>query len=161
MNRRMLILAAAFASAMQIEVYAQEIGPVGVKELRTVLQDEERFTRLLTEVWVLRDLLALQLGGNISAETKEFQALQDRLRNQRASLLETLSAEQPNVQFPQEVLSSADRFIASLEPFGVKRDSELGKRLVAASMLFEQALSLASLGSLCDVHPFRAICSQG
>ena len=109
---------------------------------------------------MLRDLLALQLGGNISAETKEFQALQDRLRDQRASLLETLSAEQPNVQFPQEVLSAADRFAASLEQFGVKRDSELGKRLVAASMLFGQALAVASLGSLCDVHPFRAICSQ-
>lgn len=161
MNRRMLILAAAFASAMQITVYAQEIGPVGVKELKAVLEDDERFTQLLTEAWVLRDLLALQLGGNISAETKEFQALQDRLRDQRASLLESLSAEQPNVQFPQEVLSAADRFAASLEQFGVKRDSELGKRLVAASMLFGQALAVASLGSLCDVHPFRAICSQG
>jgi hypothetical protein len=161
MNRRMLILAAAFLSAMRIKVYAQQIGPVGVKELKAVLEDDARFTQLLTEVWVLRDLLALQLGGNISAETKEFQALQDRLRDQRASLLESLSAEQPNVQFPQEVLSAADRFAVSLEQFGVKRESELGKRLVAASMLFGQALVVALLGSLCDVHPFRAICSQG
>jgi len=160
MNRRMFILVTAFASAMQNKVDAQETPPVGVKELRAVLEDEARFTQLLTEIWVLRDLLALQLGGNISAETKEFQALQDRLRDQRASLLESLSAEQPNVQFPQEVLSSADRYGASLEKFGVKRDSELSKRLVAASMLFEQALSVASFGSLCDVHPFRAICSQ-
>jgi hypothetical protein len=140
MNRRMFILATAFASAMQNKVDAQETPPVGVKELRAVLEDEARFTQLLTEIWVLRDLLALQLGGNISAETKEFQALQDRLRDQRAS--------------------AADRFAASLEQFGVKRESELAKRLVAASMLFGQALAVASLGSLCDVHPFRAICSQ-
>jgi hypothetical protein len=157
----MLILAAAGTAAMQMPSLAQDTAPVGIKELKHVLEDEERFAALLTEVWVLRDLLALQLGGNISAETKEFQAMQDRLRDQRASLLETLSSEQPNVQFPQRISSAADRFAASLEQFGVKRDSQLGKRLTAASMLFEQAVSAASLGSLCDVHPFRAICSQG
>jgi hypothetical protein len=136
---------------------AQQPSPA---ELKTVLQDDERFAQLMTEVWVLRDLLALQTGGNISAEATEFQALQDRLRQQRTMVLEKLGEQQPNVQFPQEVVAAADRFSASLEKFGVQRNSQLGQRLITASMLYITALSVGSLGSLCDLHPFRAICSQ-
>jgi hypothetical protein len=159
MNRRALILAGAFLTTLQFPVFAQS-GPAGIDDLRMVLKEDERFTALLTEVWVLRDLLALQLGGNISAQANEFQALQDKVRDQRASILEKLAGEQQTVQFPQEVLATSDRFAMSLEQFGVKSDSELGKRLVTASVLFEQALGLASLGSLCELHPFRAVCSE-
>jgi hypothetical protein len=159
MKRRAVILVTAFLMTLGLRVPAQT-PPVGLDELRTVLKEDERFTQLMMETWVLRDLLALKMGDNISAEATEFQTLENKLREQRASILEKLAAEQPNVQFPQKVMASADRFAASLEQFGVKRESELGKRLVAASMVFEQALNVASLGSLCNLHPFRAVCSE-
>jgi hypothetical protein len=129
-------------------------------DLRAVLQDDDRFAQLMTEMWVLRDLLALQTGGNISAEATEFQTLQDRLREQRTTILEKFGEQQPNVNFPREVVAAADRFSASLEQFGVQRDSQLDQRLSAASMFFATALSAGSLGSLCDLHPFRTLCTQ-
>jgi hypothetical protein len=135
---------------------AQQASPA---DLKTALQDDERLSQLFTEMWVLRDLLALQLGGNISAEATEFQALQDRIREQKATILEKLGEQQANVQFPQQIVAIADRFSAKLEQFGVQRESELGRRLTFASMLFSTALDTGSLGSLCDLHPFRAICS--
>jgi hypothetical protein len=152
-----ILAALLFASLPLLPAAAQQASP---GELKTVLQDDERFAQLMTEVWVLRDLLALQTGGNISAEATEFQALQDRLREQRTTILEKLGEPEPNVQFPQEVVAAADRFSASLEQFGVQRQSQLGQRLTAASILFATALDTGSLGSLCDLHPFRAICSQ-
>jgi hypothetical protein len=152
-------IAGAFLLAlMHIMPAAAQQAPTA--DLKIVLQDNERFAQLMTEVWVLRDLLALQAGGNISAEATEFQTLQDRLRDQRTTILEKLGEQQPNVQFPQQVVATADRFSQSLEQFGVQRNSQLGQRLTTASMLYNTALSVGSLGSLCDLHPFRAICSQ-
>jgi hypothetical protein len=58
---------------VQLPAFAQQSSPPGPPDLKAVLQDDERFSQLMTEVWVLRDLLALQLGGNISAEATEFQ----------------------------------------------------------------------------------------
>jgi hypothetical protein len=159
MKWRWSILAVILLLLMQIPAHAQQAGPPGPDELKAVLEDESRFGQLLTEVWVLRDILALDLGGNISADTQAFQTLQDRLREQRTTIVETLGAQQ-NIQFPQTVLSMGDRVAANLERTGVQRESSLGKRLVAASMLFEQATRLASQGSLCSLHPFRAVCSQ-
>jgi hypothetical protein len=158
MMLRTTIAAALLLVSMHIlTAAAQQASP---PDLKTVLQDDERFAQLMTEVWVLRDLLALQTGGNISAEATEFQALQDRLRDQRTTILEKVSEQQPNVQFPQQVVATADRFSQSLEQFGVQRNSQLGQRLATASMLYITVLSVGSLGSLCDLHPFRAICSQ-
>jgi hypothetical protein len=76
------------------------------------------------------------------------------------TLLETFNAQQPNVQFSPEVVATAERISVRLEQFGVQRGSDLGQRLVVASMFFNTALNAGSLGSLCDLHPFRAICSQ-
>jgi hypothetical protein len=159
MNWRRLISAVLLVLATQVPAHAQQVTPLGPDELKAVLEDESRFGQLLTEVWVLRDILALDLGGNISADSQAFQGLQDRLREQRTTIVESLGA-QPNVQFPQTILSTGDRIAASLEQTGVQRESKLGKRLIAASILFEQAARVGSLGSLCDLHPFRAICSQ-
>jgi hypothetical protein len=155
MHRRVFILAAALLASMQPFVMAQQTALPGPADLKTVLQDDARFGQLMTEVWVLRDILALHLGNNISAEAQEFQGLQDRMREQRAAILEKVTDE----PFPQTTIASADRFAATLELTGVQRNSELGKRLVLASILFEQAARLGSLGSLCDLHPFRAVCS--
>jgi hypothetical protein len=158
MNWRCLILAVMLV-LWSVPAHTQQVSPPGPDELKAVLEDESRFAQLLTEVWVLRDILALDLGGSISADSQPFQKLQDRLRQQRTTIVENLGA-QPNIQFPQTVLSFGDRVAASLEQTGVPRESELGRRLVTASMMFEQAANTASLGSLCDMHPFRAICSQ-
>jgi hypothetical protein len=159
-GNRGIILAAAVAFLLQSPVFAQNSTTTEVVELKTVIEDDERFKQLLTEVWVLRDLLALQVGGNISAETKEFQALQDKLRDQRAALLETLSGEKAMIHLPEAVLASGNKLSVALESFGVRPDSDLGKRLTAAHLRFNQALSAASLGSLCNVHPFRTFCPQ-
>ena len=154
MTRWRFMLAAILFAAMQaLPASAQQVSPA---DLRTVLQNDDRFAQLMTEVWVLRDILALHVGGNISAETQQFQSLQDRLREQRAAIVEKVTDE----PFPQAVFASADRFAASLEETGVQRELELGKRLVAASIMFEQAARIGSLGSLCDLHPFRAVCSE-
>jgi hypothetical protein len=154
MTRWRFMLAAILFAAMQaLPASAQQVSPA---DLRTVLQNDDRFAQLMTEVWVLRDILALHVGGNISAEAQQFQSLQDRLREQRAAIVEKVTDE----PFPQAVFASADRFAASLEETGVQRELELGKRLVAASILFEQAARIGSLGSLCDLHPFRAVCSE-
>ena len=154
MTRWRFMLAAILVAAMQaLPASAQQVSPA---DLRTVLQNDDRFAQLMTEVWVLRDILALHVGGNISAEAQQFQSLQDRLREQRAAIVEKVTDE----PFPQAVFASADRFAASLEETGVQRELELGKRLVAASILFEQAARIGSLGSLCDLHPFRAVCSE-
>jgi len=156
MRRRSFILVAALLISKPLAVMAQQTATLGPSDLKAVLQDDARFGQLMTEMWVLRDILALHLGGNISAEAQEFQGLQDRMREQRAAILEKVTDE----PFPQTTIASADRFAATLEETGVQRNSELGKRLVLASILFEQAASLGSLGSLCNLHPFRAICSQ-
>jgi hypothetical protein len=143
--------------AMQIPAAAQQTAtPQGEENLQTVLQDDKRFSELLTEVWVLRDILALHLGGNISAEVNEFQGLQDRLKEQRTTILEKIGAQ----ALPKSSSPSADRLAATLEDTGVKRDSELGKRLISAGILFEQAANAGALGSLCELHPFRAVCAE-
>jgi hypothetical protein len=150
---KITVAALLFAALRALPASAQQVSPA---ELRTVLQDDGRFAQLLTEAWVLRDILALHVGGNISAEAQQFQTLQDRMREQRAAIAEKVTDE----PFSQTVFATADRFAASLEETGVKRELELGKRLVVASILFEQAARIGSLGSLCDLHPFRAVCSD-
>jgi hypothetical protein len=157
-NRCMVILAAVVAFLLHSAVFAQDSPTTEVGELKALVEDDERFQQLMTEVWVLRDLLALQVGGNISAETKEFQALQDKLRAQREALIESLSSEQARTQVPEAVLTSGNKLSVALESFGVRPDSDLGRRLMAAHLRFNQALSAASLGSLCHVHPFRTFC---
>jgi hypothetical protein len=147
------IAAILFAAMHALPASAQQVSPA---ELKNVLQDDARFAQLMTEVWVLRDILALHVGGNISAEAQQFQTIQDRMREQRAAISEKVTDE----PFSQTVYATADRFAASLEETGVQRELELGKRLVAASILFEQAARTGSLGSLCDLHPFRAVCSE-
>jgi|SRR5687768_16011444 len=157
MNRPGLVWGALFVAAMQLPAAAQQAdAPPGAAGLHSVLEDDDRFSQLLTEVWVLRDILALHLGGNISAEVQEFQRMQDRLKEQRAAILEKVGSK----SLPQTTSVSIGRFAATLEKTGVKPDSELGRRLVVASILFEQAASAGSLGSLCDMHPFRAVCSE-
>jgi hypothetical protein len=156
MNKLCLVWVTAFL-AMQLPAAAQQTtAPQGEENLQTVLQDENRFGELLTETWVLRDILALHLGGNISAEVSEFQGLQDRLKEQRTTILEKIGTQ----AMPKSSSPSADRLAATLEDTGVKRDSQLGKRLISAGILFEQAANAGSLGSLCDMHPFRAICAE-
>ena len=156
MNKLGLTWIIAFL-AMQLPAAAQQNAtPQGEENLQIVLQDDNRFSQLLTEVWVLRDILALHLGGNISAEVSEFQRLQDRPKEQRTSILEKVGTQ----SLPKSDAPSADRLAATLEDTGVKRDSELGKRLINASALFEQAANAGALGSLCDMHPFRAICAD-
>ena len=156
MGKRSFILATALLAFLNLSVLAQQSAQPGPGDLKAVLQDDTRFSQLMTEVWVLRDILAIDLGGNISAEAQEFQGLQDRLREQRATIMEKLGSE----PFPQTIIASADRYAAALEKTGVRRDSDLGKRLVMASILFEQAARVGTLGSLCDLHPFRAVCSE-
>lgn len=159
-NRGQFVISAVIFLFLQLSAVAQQSVPPDVAELRAVLEDEERFSQLMTETWVLRDVLALQVGGNISAETKEFQALQDKLRDQRPVILESLAGEQARVELPETVIAAHEKLATTLDSFGVKGDSDLGRRLLAANIRFNQALSAASLGSLCNIHPFRTLCPE-
>lgn len=107
MKRRVfLLLAAAFAtSVMPTHSLAQDIIAPSVDELRATLQDDKRFAQLMTEVWVLRDLLALQQGGDISTDTKEFQGLQDQVRGQRESIVDAISSDPSRARLSDDVLN--------------------------------------------------------
>jgi hypothetical protein len=155
---RTIFLAAVLASVPAVKALCQDAPLGSTTELKAAVQDEQHFTILMTEIWVLRDILALQAGGDISADAKAFQALQDNLRSQRGSLADKLAAQQSEVQLPADVVTSASKLPGSLNSFGVQPTSELGKRLLLAYALFSQSLAATSLGSLCDVHPFRMHC---
>jgi hypothetical protein len=59
---------------------------------------------------------------------------------------------------PVEVQNSAKAIAATLDGFGVRADSELGKRLLVAYLAFSQTLLAASLEPLCSIYPFRDQC---
>lgn len=115
MNRRVLLgMSAAFATgAMQTRAIGQDAAAPSADELKATLQDDDHFAQLMTEMWVLRDLLALQQGTNISAQSTDFQGLQDQLRSHRTSITNTISTEPALVNLPEDLLSSANSIAAN------------------------------------------------
>ena len=127
-------------------------------ELRTVVQDDERLTVLMTEIWVLRDLLALQQSGDISVQSTTFQDLQDQIRDHQPAILDLISKDLTGINAPGNVQATAATIATKLDEFGVRRDSELSKRLINAYVMFSQILLIDSLEPLCGLHPFRELC---
>ena len=160
MRRFLMLLYALVILAVPVDALAQSKTLVDAKELQVTLQDDQRFAQLMTEMWVLRDLLALHQGGNIAETTKEFQNLQDQLRNQRAFVISTLSTKTKQMTFPDTLEPSAKSIVLTLDRFGIRPDSNLGKRLVTAYLAFSQALALSALAPLCDLYPFRNQCQD-
>lgn len=129
-----------------------------VEEIKVAVENDERFTELFTEVWVLRDLLALQQGGDISAQMADFQRLQDQLTEDRSSMLEQLSNKPLAVDLPENYQLTGNAIAEKLDVFGVRRDSELARRLMSGYLIFSQLLLLDNQAPLCDIHPFRPFC---
>jgi hypothetical protein len=159
MTRRMLLLmSVVLAAAMHTQAMGQNVAVPSANDLKAALQDDAQFSQLMTEVWVVRDLLALQQGGDISAQIKDFQGLQDQVRSHRNSIVDTISSDPARIEVKSDVQSSADSVAASLDRFGVRADSELGKRLGFAFVMFNQVVSAASLDSPCKIYPFQEVC---
>jgi len=127
-------------------------------DVKFVLEDDSNFSRLLTEIWVLRDLLALYQGGDISVQVTNFQDLQDTLRNDQDSLVKNFSSNPRSEILPNNLRATAITIADRLDRFGVRRESDLGKRLVKAYLLYSKILVLDSLDPLCTLHPFQELC---
>jgi hypothetical protein len=72
MSSKALVRAIPVALMLQGAALAQDGPGAEITELKALIEDDERFNQLLTEVWVLRDVLALQVGENVRSEAKEF-----------------------------------------------------------------------------------------
>jgi hypothetical protein len=153
-----LLLFASVALTIPTNAMGQSKSSVDGKELQATLQDDQRFAQLMTEIWVLRDVLALHEGGNLAAETTEFQGLQDQLRKQRDFIVSTISAGPEQMTLSGDLEKSSSSIALTLDRFGIRTDSVLGRRLVTAYMAFGQALSIGSLEPLCRIYPFRTQC---
>src|SRR5687767_7617512 len=123
MTRRMLLLmSGVLAAAMHTHAMGQNVAVPSASDLKAALQDDAQFSQLMTEVWVVRDLLALQQGGDISAQIKDFQGLQDQVRSHRNSIVDAISSDPARIEVKSDMQSSADSVAASLDRFGVRAD---------------------------------------
>lgn len=129
-------------------------------QIKAVLESEDRVGELFTEVWVLRDLLALQQGGDTSAQATAFQGLQDQLNQDKQSMLDQLAKDPSAIQLEESYMKVAHTIAERLDTLGVRRDSDLGKRLVEGYVIFSQMLRLDGQPPLCELQPFRPICPQ-
>jgi hypothetical protein len=127
-------------------------------QIREVLESDARYNELYTELWVLRDILALQQGGDLAAQATNFQTLQEQLAGDRSSMLEQLAKKPDAVDLEETYILTANKMAQKLEEFGVRQDSDLGKRLVLGYLIFSQMLLLDNQLPVCELHPFRRIC---
>jgi hypothetical protein len=143
---------------MALKAVNSEIQAAPPDQIKVVLESEARVGELFTEVWVLRDLLALQQGGDIAAQAVTFQGLQDQLNQDKQSMLDQLAKDPSATDLEESYMKTASTIAERLDTLGVRRDSDLAKRLVEGYVIFSQMLLLDGQPSLCELHPFRLIC---
>ena len=158
MNRRALFgLAVTCAASVSLSGATAQSVPPAPEHLANTLRDDVGFERLLEEAWVLRNLIAMQ-QGDIVRSIQEFNALQQKVREQRGAIIELLSSDPAKAKLPDNVLASAEKVVPILDAFGVRSGSELANQLVRTYLEFSTVLAAASLLSWCDSYPFSVLC---
>jgi len=162
MRRRMFCALAVTGPAMVTRALITEARAqveVGVEQFLQTMRDDKLFERLVSEILILREILALTSEGDPSESSAELQELINSVRNNRENLVVTVLKNGLEA-LPSNVTQSIDRITNRLREVGVVAQSELEKRLLEGYSIFSIAVVVVTGAKdrLCLIFPFREWC---